>query len=250
MTHERTDLREKVYLVTGGGGGLGTAICAQLYACGAGVVVLDREAGRAQRCAERLSAGSVAGGWPLVYPVHLDVCDAAGVDAALADVVEHCGHIDGVINNAAIDITLPVDEISPQSWLRVLMTNLYGPYLMAHGVVPMLKARGGGDIVNIASTASCRAWPNASAYHASKWGLLGMSHALHAELRPFGIRVSAIIAGGMRTPFLLERFPEIDPAVLQAPEHVAQAVIFALTQPQGSVIPELMVLPMRETSWP
>ena len=77
-----------------------------------------------------------------------------------------------------------------------------------------------------------------------------MSHALHAELRPRRIKVSAVIAGGMRTPFLLDRFPDIDPAVLQDPAHVAAAVKFVLTQPDETVMPEVMVLPMRETSWP
>lgn len=95
-----------------------------------------------------------------------------------------------------------------------------------------------------------RAWPNASAYHASKWGLVGLSHALHAELRGSGIKVSAVIAGGMRTPFLLERFPDIDVELLQDPMNVARAVKFVLTQPPETVIPEVMVLPMRETSWP
>jgi short-subunit dehydrogenase len=116
-----------------------------------------------------------------------------------------------------------------------------------HGVAAM---SGKGHIVNIASTASKRAWPNAAAYHATKWGLLGLSHALHAELRPQGIKVSAILAGGMRTPFLLDRFPDIDPNVLQDPKNVAQAVKFVLMQPEETVIPEVMVLPMRESSWP
>ena len=101
-----------------------------------------------------------------------------------------------------------------------------------------------------ASTASKRAWPNASAYHATKWGLLGLSHALHAELRPLGIKVTAVIAGGMKTPFLLDRFPDIDVATLQDPANVARAVHFALSMPAESVIAEIMVLPMRETSWP
>ena len=77
-----------------------------------------------------------------------------------------------------------------------------------------------------------------------------MSHALHAELRPHRIKVTAILAGGMRTPFLLDRFPDIDVDTLQDPANVARAVCFALTQPEETVIPELMVLPMRETSWP
>jgi short-subunit dehydrogenase len=113
-----------------------------------------------------------------------------------------------------------------------------------------MRRQGGGDIVNVASTAAKRAWPNASAYHASKWGLLGLSHALHAELRPLGIRVTAVIAGGMRTPFLLDRFPDLDPALLQDPATVAQAIRHALLLPRDSVIAELTVLPVRETSWP
>jgi short-subunit dehydrogenase len=120
-----------------------------------------------------------------------------------------------------------------------------------YAVAAMLANEGrGGHIVNIASTASKRAWPNAAAYHATKWGLLGLSHALHAELRPRGIKVSAVVAGGMRTPFLLDRFPDIDPAVLQDPIHVARAVRYVLIQDAETVIPEITVLPMRETSWP
>src|SRR5436305_228121 len=75
-----------------------------------------------------------------------------------------------------------------------------------------------------ASTAAKRTWPNASAYHASKWGLLGFSHALQAEARTYGVRVTAVICGGMRTPFILERFPEVDPETLQDPRAVARTI--------------------------
>src|SRR6185369_16641590 len=79
---------------------------------------------------------------------------------------------------------------------------------------------------------------------------LGLSHALHAELRPQHIRVTAIVAGGMRTPFLLDRFPDTDPARLQDPLHVARVVRFVLCQPPETVLPEVMVLPVNESSWP
>jgi NAD(P)-dependent dehydrogenase (short-subunit alcohol dehydrogenase family) len=148
-----------------------------------------------------------------------------------------------------VDITVPIDELSAEDWERVVRTNLTGPFLMTKAAVAAM-GDSGGHIVNIASTASKRAWPNAAAYHATKWGLLGLSHALHAELRPRRIKVSAIVAGGMRTPFLLDRFPDIDPGVLQDPMNVAKAVRFVLTQPEETVIPEVMVLPMRESSWP
>src|SRR5262249_24379814 len=124
-----------------------------------------------------------------------------------------------------------------------------------------MKAARSGHIVNIASTAAKRAWANATACHATKWGLLGFSHALHVEARPSGVKVSAVIAGGTKTPLPFDRIPDLDPDphrepagatgdIRQEPADVAAAVRFLLTTPAGTVIPEIMVLPMRETSWP
>lgn len=245
MQKPESQLEGRTYLVSGGGRGLGAQICHALAEGGAGVIVADVNDGLARECAAALTlAGAQA--WPLCF----DVSDPPAVRAAFDEIRERGAPLDGIVNNAAIDITLPVDEIDAASWRRVLLVNLYGPYLLAHAAVPILKAQGRGHIVNIASTASKRAWPNASAYHATKWGLLGLSHALHAELRVHGIKVSAIVAGGMRTPFLLDRFADIDRDTLQDPANVARAVRFVLTQPEETVIPEIMVLPMRETSWP
>ena len=181
----------------------------------------------------------------------LDVGDPAAARAAVERTVERMGRLDILVNNAGTDVTLPIDALSEQDWLRVIDTNLNGPFLLAKHAAAHMRAGGiAGDIVNVASTAAKRAWPNASAYHASKWGLLGLSHALHAELRPHDIRVTAVVAGGMRTPFLLDRFPELDPEVLQDPADVAQAILGVLLLPRTSVVPELTVLPVRETSWP
>jgi short-subunit dehydrogenase len=121
---------------------------------------------------------------------------------------------------------------------------------MTRAALPALRRSPHPQIVNVASTAAKRTWPNASAYHASKWGLLGLSHALHAELRPDGIKVTAVVAGGMRTPFILERFPGTDPGLLQDPANVAATIRFVLELPVETVIPEVTVLPLRETSWP
>ncbi|KAI3590927.1 Short-chain dehydrogenase/reductase SDR [Cupriavidus sp. U2] len=238
-------LEGKRYLVTGGGGGLGAEICRMLAQAGAHVIVADVNEALGERCAASLRE---AGAHATVCCA--DVSDPAAVQRLFADIADGGGRLDGLINNAAIDITLPVEEVDTEQWRRVLMVNLYGPYLLTHAAVPLMKAQGGGHIVNIASTASKRAWPNASAYHATKWGLLGLSHALHAELRAHRVKVSAVVAGGMRTPFLLDRFPDIDTSNLQDPANVARAVRFVLTQPEETVIPEVMVLPMKETSWP
>jgi NAD(P)-dependent dehydrogenase (short-subunit alcohol dehydrogenase family) len=160
------------------------------------------------------------------------------------------GRLDVLVNNAGTDVTASIDDLTFADFDRVLTTNLRGPFVMSKCAFPVLREQGGGHIVNIVSTAARRAWANASAYHASKWGLLGLSHALHVEGRGVGIKVTAVIAGGMRTPFLLDRFPDLDPAVLQDPKNVAETVKFVVTQPAETVIPEIMVLPMRESSWP
>ena len=230
-------------LVTGGARGLGAAIARELAGAGARVVVGDVRVEAAADVASELPPGRGRA-------VELDVADPRSVAAAVRSAVDLHGGLDIVVNNAGVDVTAPFEGIALEAWDNVLAVNLRGPMLVSREAFPVMRAQGGGHIVNIVSTAAKRAWANASAYHASKWGLLGLSHALHVEGREHGIRVSAIVAGGMRTPFLLERFPDLDPDVLQDPANVARAVRFVLLQPEGTVIPELMVLPVHETSWP
>jgi NAD(P)-dependent dehydrogenase (short-subunit alcohol dehydrogenase family) len=174
-------------------------------------------------------------------------------EAAVRRSVERFGSLDVLVNNAGTDVTVDLEHLSIEDWDRVLATNLRGPFLLAKAALAALRQGDegrGGHIVNIASTASRRAWANASAYHASKWGLVGLSQALYAELRSQGVRVSSVVAGGMRTPFLLDRFKDLDPSKLQDPANVARAVHFVLTMPRESIVPEIMVLPLEESSWP
>jgi NAD(P)-dependent dehydrogenase (short-subunit alcohol dehydrogenase family) len=241
----QASLEGRIALVTGGGRGLGAALCEALAAAGATVAVADIRPATAEALARDL-----AGGGHPALALSLDVADEGQAEKAIAAVIERFGTLDILINNAGVDYTLPVDELTVAQWDQVISTNLRGPFLMSKAAVGHMKPRRSGHIVNIASTAARRAWPNASAYHASKWGLLGFSHALHSELRPHGVKVTAVIAGGMRTPFLLDRFPNIDPAVLQDPANVARAVVDILCVPGDTVIPEVSILPMGETSWP
>jgi NAD(P)-dependent dehydrogenase (short-subunit alcohol dehydrogenase family) len=241
----------KVALVTGGAGGLGTEICRMLLGEGATVLVADVRAELAEQVVTILttehSAQSLVGA---AEALPLDVTSEASAEAAIQTVRERHERLDILVNNAGIDVTLPVEEIGVAEWDRILGVNLRGPFVLARLAFPLMRRQGSGQIVNIVSTAGKRAWANASAYHASKWGLLGLSHALHVEGRSVGIGVTAVIAGGMRTPFLLDRFPDLDPGLLQDPANVANTVRFVLTQPAGTVVPEITVLPIRETSWP
>lgn len=232
-------------LVTGGASGLGAAICRTLAEAGAHVTAADRNLAGATSVAAGISDG---GGH--ARALEMDVSSAASIALTLGHFMRAEERLDVLVNCAAVDFTVPVDELSLEQWDNAIAVNLRGPFILCRHAAQLMKAQGGGQIVNIASTAAKRAWPNAAAYHASKWGLLGLSHALHAELRPHGIKVSAIVAGGMRTPFLLDRFPDLDPGLLQDPANVAATVRFLLTMPAETVIPEVTVIPMRETSWP
>jgi len=240
-----SDLHGKVALVTGGGRGLGEAICRNLAGAGVLVVASDARGDLAERV-----AGSIRESGGRAESARLDVTDEMGASEAVERILAKHGRIDILVNNAGVDLTVSVDELSLADWDRILAVNLRGPFLMSQLALRAMRAQERGHIVNIVSTAAKRAWANASAYHASKWGLLGLSHALHVEARAIGVKVTAVVAGGMRTPFLLDRFPDLDPGLLQDPANVAETVRFVLSQPDETVIPEVLVLPMRETSWP
>ena len=239
------ELKGKVVFVTGGGRGLGEAVCQVLSSAGASVIVADVRLDLAEQVASKIQdSGKEAMALPL------DVTNEEQAQTAVQKIAAQYGHLDALINNAGTDVTLSIEELALSDWDRVLAVNLRGPFIMSKFTLPLMKEQGSGHIINIVSTAAKRAWANASAYHASKWGLLGFSHALHVEARPYNVKVTALVAGGMRTPFLLDRFPDIDVSTLQDPKNVAETVRFLLFTPAGTVIPEMMVLPMGESSWP
>ncbi len=235
-----TSLHGKTALITGGASGLGAALCRVLAGAGGRVFVLDRDAAGAEAVAQEI------GGEAIVADLAMD----GACERAVHHVASKHGAVDILVNNAGIDHTVGIEEMSREQFDRVIAINLAAPFALAKAVFPAMREQGSGHIVNIVSTAAKRAWANASAYHASKWGLLGLSHALHVEARPHGIKVTALLAGGMRTPFIMDRFPDTPPENLQDPQGVAETVLFLLGQPAGTVVPELMVVPMGETSWP
>lgn len=234
----------KTVLVTGGAQGLGKAICATL-AQDYQVIIGDIQEKKASGLAQEIQQSGGA-----AYPVKLDVSNDKSVQEVLHHIVEKFGRLDVVINNAGVDVTKSIIDLSVEEWDRVMSVNLRGPFLMAKFALPIMSKQRDGHIVNIVSTACLRAWTEASAYHASKWGLRGFTQALFAEARKCNVRVTAVIAGGMKTPFLLDRFPDIDQTKLQEPENVAQNIRFVLQGPPETAVPEIMVIPLQETSWP
>ena len=238
------DTTRKVILVTGGAQGLGKAICTTLSEEDE-VIIGDIQKEKAEKLASEIQQ---QGGH--ASAIQLDVSREDSVQRGLKQVVDHYGRLDVVINNAGVDVTKSITELSVEEWDRVITVNLRAPFLVAKFSMPIMASQQDGHIINIVSTACLRAWPNAAAYHASKWGLRGFTQALFSEARQFNIRVTAVIAGGMRTPFLLDRFPGIDQTKLQDPLNVARNIKHIIRGPGETAIPEIMVIPLHETSWP
>ncbi len=249
MSDTTQSLRGKVALVTGAGSGLGEATARALAGAGCAVACLDLKPERAERVAREIGAADVE-----AIALGCDVSDADAIFAAVAAVVERWGRLDVAVNCAGVDHIRSVDDLSVEQWDQVIGVNLRGPFLVAKAALPTMRRQGGGHIVNVASTAAVRAWGNASAYHASKFGLVGFGRGLGVEGRPDGIRVTTVIPGGMRTGWF-DRFPEQgiplpDEAHLQDPATVARTILFAVQMPPESVLQELIVTPLTETSWP
>lgn len=243
-----TDLRGSHALVTGGARGLGAAITQRLARAGALVQVADMRRETAEAlCRELKEEGCRA------QAVEVDVRDPAAVAEVFRDLDETGpGPLDVLVNNAAVDVSKPIEHLTPEEVTRVVATNLLGPMYMCLEVYRRMVAAGGGHIVNILSTASCRTWTEAGPYAAGKSGLRAFTHTLFKEAQRDcpGIGVTGIVAGGMETPFVTERFPDADTSLLQSPRTVADTVLYALSVPVKSVVSELVVVPRTESSWP
>ena len=222
------------FIVTGGASGLGAAI-ADAIAC--------------------------AGGTPIVFDVrnaqsghefaHVDVGDPDAVSRAVDEAAAKHGGLSGIVANAGIDACGPFDKVPFDQWQRVIAVNLIGTAALVRSALPYLE-RDHGRIVTVASTLGLRALSDASAYCASKFGVVGFTRALSAELKG-RVGITLLIPGGMRTSFFDGRDPQYKPgpdAQLNAPSDVANAVVFALSQPKGCDVRELLICPNQETSWP
>ncbi|HEY0738918.1 MAG TPA: SDR family oxidoreductase [Herpetosiphonaceae bacterium] len=242
-------LKGQVVLVTGAGSGLGEATARAFARAGCSVACVDLRQEAAERVTADLRSQDVDS-----IALACDVSDADAVFQTVAAIEGRWGRLDVVVNNAAMDHTLSIEEMTVEQWDKVIAVNLRGPFLTSKAALPIMRRQGSGHIVNIASTAAKRAWANAAAYHASKWGIIGFGRGLGVEGRSDNIRVTTIVPGGMRTHFF-DRFeeqgiPMPDPDKLQDPANVAETIVFAVKMPAGSVMQEVMVTPLHETSWP
>lgn len=190
------DLAGRQILVTGGAGGLGSAMAATLRASGARVVLLDVAAERGREVAARIAA---SGDGP---PVRFVAADLADLDAACETVraIDHdAGGLDGLVNNAAVVPLKPIADYTLEEYETIQRVNATAAFALVQAVAPSMRARGGGAVVNVCSITLGGAWADFVPYVASKGALLGMTRALARELGPDGIRVNAVSPGAIPT---------------------------------------------------
>jgi NAD(P)-dependent dehydrogenase (short-subunit alcohol dehydrogenase family) len=217
-------------LVTGGSSGLGAAVVGAVLAGGGEPVVLD-----------------------LRDPVHdvdfvkVDLSDTRSAEEA----VRAAGGLDAVVTAAGVDACGRLADVPGESWERVIAVNLLGTAAVVRAALPSLLERR-GRVVTVASTLGLRALSDATAYCASKFGVVGFTRALAVELAG-QVGVTLLVPGGMQTAFFDDRDPKYKPgpdAALNQPDDVAAAVVFALRQPPGCEVRELIITPSQEPSWP
>jgi Short-chain alcohol dehydrogenase of unknown specificity len=227
-------LTDKVVLVTGGASGLGRAVVERVLAAGGRPLVLDLKPPATD-----------------VPYAAVDLVDGRAAERAVDDLAAQAGGLDAVVTAAGIDVPGRLDTVAAADWERVVQVNLLGTAAVARAALPHL-ARRRGHLVTVASTLGLRAVSDATAYCAAKFGVVGFTRALAAELGDT-VSITLLVPGGMQTSFFDGRDEQYRPgpdARLCDPTQVADAALFAITAPPGACVRELVVTPPVESSYP
>jgi NAD(P)-dependent dehydrogenase (short-subunit alcohol dehydrogenase family) len=227
-------LADRVIVVTGASRGIGRAIAEACAREGARLALVSRN---------RKLIREAAAGFPDALPFAADVTSDRDVRQLFVAIRRHYRRLDVLINNAGVFTYKPFVRTTLADWEGNLRTNLTSLYLVTRAALPLLKRSDDAHIVNILSVSSRTAFPNCSAYCASKFGALGFTRVLAEELRAFAIRVSAILPGSTNTRMSDEfDFPLSRQRLLQ-PADVADAVLTAILLPARASADEILLTP-------
>ena len=218
-------VKEKAAIVTGSTKGIGRAIAEALLQAGAKVVISARNEAEVAQAGKELERTHPK----RVLARHCDVRREDEVRSLFAETDRAFGGVDILVNNAGVGFFKNLEEMSLQDWNAVIETNLTGVFLCTREAIPRMRKRGGGYIINISSLAGKNAFPSATAYNASKFGLNGMSEALMQEVRYDGIKVTYLMPGSVATHFNAH-VPGPEDAWKVQPEDIARIVIDLLNQ--------------------
>ena len=226
-------------LITGATEGIGRAICLRLGKAGYKIGACARTPSRLRALKDGLEEAGIT---VAVHPA--DVGIEADVKTAFSVLVKELGTIDVLVNNAGVALLKPFEELTLEDWDTTMATNLRSLYLMTREVLPAMRTRKHGAIINIASLAGRNGFIGGSAYTASKHAVLGFAKSLMLEVRKDNIRVITICPGSVDTTLIRAQgmlSPKLD-RILQ-PEDVAETVLAALALPERALVSELDVRP-------
>ena len=233
-------LEGKVALVTGASRGIGCAIARALFDEGAHTYLVSRRRKVVQKLAAAWNKSGIR-----AEGLSADITREREVNELIVRVKKRSGRLDILINNAGVLTYKPFRKTTFEDWQSNIGSNLTGIFLCTRASLPLMKRRRDAHIVNIISVAGIEAYENCSAYCASKFGALGLSRVLAEELRPLGIRVTAILPGPVRTK-MIQKLPfTVEKDQILEPEDVARAVIEALTQRSRASLEEVVLRPTR-----
>ena len=232
----KNNLKDKVVLITGGGGGIGRAVAAKLSEFQMKIVLLG---GNNVDKLEETCRIAEAKTRVLMLPG--DLTDLEFIDAAVSRAVEHFGQIDILINNAGVAQNRPFAEVTPEEFDRIMAINLRVPFFLTSRVLPFLKRSDAATVINIASVVSHSGYPLQSVYSASKHALLGFTKSLARECYRDHIRVHAISPGGVYTDMVKLSRPDLSADGMIMPEEIAEIVSFFLLNRGNAVIDEIVV---------
>jgi 3-oxoacyl-[acyl-carrier protein] reductase len=226
-------------LVTGATEGIGRATALALGRAGYRIGICSRSGDKvAATLAELRALGVAAAG------AAADVADPAQVRHLVEQVRAELGEIDVLVNNAGVLIARPFDELTLEDWDATMATNLRSLYLTTHLVLPGMRTRRHGTIVNVASLAGRNGFVGGSAYSASKHAVLGFSRSLMLEVRKENVRVIAICPGSVATGMLRDQaMLKSDHERILRPEDVAASILHVVTLPTGALVSELDLRP-------
>jgi NAD(P)-dependent dehydrogenase (short-subunit alcohol dehydrogenase family) len=231
-------LEGKIALITGASQGIGLGIAEGLAAEGASLVLTARNIERLNQNAETFAQAGIT-----VFAIRADVTDEAQVQEVFRQTRERFGRLDLLVNNAGIFDGGPVDELSVETWDRVMATNLRGPFLCTREAMRMMKPQRSGRIINIGSISAQRVRPNSAAYSTSKHGLWGLTQVTALEGRDYGITCGCLHPGNVDVETLADARSVSGEPVMSA-EDIAQAAVAMATLPPNVNMLEAIVLPI------
>jgi NAD(P)-dependent dehydrogenase (short-subunit alcohol dehydrogenase family) len=236
-------LKDKVALVTGGGSGIGAAIAEALAGEGAKVAIVGR---RAERLAKTVQDIKTAGGAALDLPA--DVSQEIEIMALVKETKAAFGPIDILVNNAGMHARhAPVHEHKTSTWDKTMALNLRAPFLLARAVIPGMRKRRYGHIVNISSIAGLHVFPMNGAYTISKHALNALTELIQVENQDYNIHVHAICPGLVDAP-MADSLPTIKENML-TPAQVAEMVRWLVTQPDNVKIGQPVLIDTMKNPW-